>query len=162
MAKPKKGAGGKLSRSETVTVRLDPKLKYAAELAARRHRRTLSSFMEWAVEEAVEKVVVGLKESENAKYVMAKVWSINEVDRFFNFALAYPHLLTHDEEILWEKIKEHDFLWTYDEDKTPKIKDRNREKLKSMWSQFQEYARGEKTLNEMVKLSGKLGHTSPI
>ena len=52
----KKGGGGKLSRSETVTVRLDPKLRFAAELAARKHRRTLSSFIEWAVEESVKNV----------------------------------------------------------------------------------------------------------
>ena len=39
----RKAGGGKLSRSETVTVRLDPKLRYLAELAARIHRRTLSS-----------------------------------------------------------------------------------------------------------------------
>ena len=36
----RKSGGGKLSRSETVTVRLDPKLRYLAELAARIHRRT--------------------------------------------------------------------------------------------------------------------------
>ena len=45
----RKGGGGKLSRSETVTVRLDPKLRYLAELAARLHRRTLSSYVEWAI-----------------------------------------------------------------------------------------------------------------
>jgi hypothetical protein len=45
----RKGGGGKLSRSETVTVRLDPKLRYLAELAARLHRRTLSSYIEWAI-----------------------------------------------------------------------------------------------------------------
>jgi hypothetical protein len=37
----KRKGGGKLSRSETVTVRLDPKLRYLAELAALKQRRTL-------------------------------------------------------------------------------------------------------------------------
>ena len=41
-----KGGGAKLSRSETVTVRLDPKLRYLAELGARSQRRTVSSFIE--------------------------------------------------------------------------------------------------------------------
>ena len=45
----RKGGGGKLSRSETVTVRLDPRLRYLAELAARLHRRTLSSYVEWEI-----------------------------------------------------------------------------------------------------------------
>ena len=43
----------KLNRSETVTVRLDPRLNYLAELAGRAQRRTKSSFIEWAVQEAV-------------------------------------------------------------------------------------------------------------
>src|SRR4051812_37525690 len=54
----RKGGGGKLSRSETVTVRLDPKLRYLAELAARRHRRTLSSYIEWAIEDSLTRVVL--------------------------------------------------------------------------------------------------------
>ncbi len=56
MAKKRKGGGGKLSRSEVVTVRLDPKLRFAADLAARKQRRTLSSFIEWAVEKTVQGV----------------------------------------------------------------------------------------------------------
>ena len=47
------GAGKK---SEVVTVRLDPKLKYLAELAARKHRRPLSSYIEWAVEQSLSRV----------------------------------------------------------------------------------------------------------
>ena len=50
----RRGGGGKLARSETVTVRLAPKLRYLAELAARKQRRTLSSFIEWAIEETLE------------------------------------------------------------------------------------------------------------
>ena len=49
--KKRKGGGSKLSRSEIIQVRLDPKLRFTAELAARKHRRTLSSFVEWAVSE---------------------------------------------------------------------------------------------------------------
>ena len=49
----KKSGGGKLSRSEAVTVRFDAELRYMLELAARKHRRTLSSYIEWAVEESL-------------------------------------------------------------------------------------------------------------
>ena len=59
----RKGGGGKLSRSETVTVRLDPKLRYLAELAARLHRRTLSSYIEWSIKEALDGEV--LKQGDN-------------------------------------------------------------------------------------------------
>ncbi len=47
--------GGKLNKSESVQVRFDPILKMAAELAAAKERRTLSSFTEMAVEDAVKK-----------------------------------------------------------------------------------------------------------
>lgn len=56
MEAKRKGGGGKLSRSEIVTVRLDPKLRFAVELAARKQRRTASSFIEWAVEEAIKRL----------------------------------------------------------------------------------------------------------
>jgi hypothetical protein len=160
MGAKRKGGGGKLSRTETVTVRLDPKLKFAAELAARRHRRTLSSFIEWAVEEASEKVVVGLKENETAKYVMADVWSVNEVDRFFKFAQKYPHLLTHDEEVLWEAIVENTFIWKFKNDKSGGLEDDSLGKLKLMWAEFKEYAKGEKTFNEINELSEEIERTT--
>jgi predicted HicB family RNase H-like nuclease len=40
-------------RSEVVTVRLEPKLKYLAELAARKQRRSLSSYVEWAIKQSL-------------------------------------------------------------------------------------------------------------
>ncbi len=46
--------GGKLSRTETVTVRLDPRLNYLCELAGRAQRRTKSGFIEWAVQRAIK------------------------------------------------------------------------------------------------------------
>lgn len=46
----------KLNRSETVTVRLDPRLNYLAELAGRAQRRTKSSFIEWAVQQAIKEM----------------------------------------------------------------------------------------------------------
>ena len=54
----RKGGGSKLSRSETVTVRLDQKLRYLAELAARKYRRTLSSFIEWAIEDTFNRIML--------------------------------------------------------------------------------------------------------
>jgi len=57
-AKGRGGGGGKLNRSETVTIRLDPKLRYLTELAARQQRRTLSSFIEWAIDSALKDVVL--------------------------------------------------------------------------------------------------------
>lgn len=115
----KKSGGGKLSRSETISVRLDPKLRFAAELAARKQRRTLSSFIEWAVEEAVGRVEIYSDQSSrtSAHDASQQVWDVDEADRFAKLALRFPLLLTHDEEKLWKLICEHGYFWRgkYDE-----------------------------------------------
>lgn len=113
------GRGGKLARSEVVQVRLDPKLRFAAELAAAKERRTLSSFIEWAVERAVRDIVVHYEPSggegafygHTAEAVTNSVWDVNEIDRFVNLARRYPGLLTHDEARRWKFIKETRAFW---------------------------------------------------
>jgi hypothetical protein len=111
--KPKRrGGGGRLSRSETVTVRLDPKLRYLAELAARKQRRTLSSFIEWAIEENLKSV--HLDGNDNSKSIAsesAELWDVDEPDRFAKLAMRYPQMLTHDEQVLWKLVRENKYLW---------------------------------------------------
>ncbi len=89
----KKVGGAKTSRSETVTVRLNPELRFLAEIAARKQHRTLSSFIEWAVQEATVEVPPAL-------------WDVDETDRFINLAINEPALLTFEEQRLWKMIKE--------------------------------------------------------
>jgi len=55
------GGGSKLARTEIVQVRLDPKLRFAAELASKKHRKTLSSFIEWCVSESIHWVWMDLE-----------------------------------------------------------------------------------------------------
>ena len=105
----RKGGGGKLARSETVTVRLDPKLRYLAELAARKQRRTVSSFIEWAVEESLKGV--HLDNTTTLADVATNLWDVDEPDRFAKLALAYDYMLTHEEQILWKLICENGYLW---------------------------------------------------
>lgn len=109
----RKGGGGKLSRSETVTVRLDPKLRYLAELAARLHRRTLSSYIEWSIKEALDDEV--LRQSGNWTLSIGdeaeNLWDVDEADRFAKLALRYPHLLSHEEQVRWKLIRENGYLW---------------------------------------------------
>jgi len=110
MVAKKKGAGGNLTRSQVVTVRLDPKLKFAAELAARKQRRTISSFIEWAVEEAITRIEV--KEKVNVNAVMNQVWHVEDADRFVKLAFNFPELLTYEEEKIWNVIKAYKPFWT--------------------------------------------------
>jgi len=109
----RKGGGGKLSRSETVTVRLDPKLRYLAELAARLHRRTLSSYIEWSIKEALDSEA--LRNNEGVRDTIGTaaefLWDVDDADRFAKLALRYPHLLTHEEQVRWKLIRENGYLW---------------------------------------------------
>jgi len=116
-ADKRKIGGGKLTRSETVTVRLDPKLRYLAELAARKQRRTLSSYIEWALEESLNRVIIdedktfGGEANKTVADVATKLWDVDEPDRFAKLAIQYPDMLTHEEQALWKLIRENGLLW---------------------------------------------------
>lgn len=115
-ARSKKSHGGsQQGRSATVTVRLEPELRYLASLAARRQRRTLSSFLEWAVAEALKNVPLDPSESDLAigsiHAAASRLWDVDEADRFAKLAFRCPDLLTHDEQVLWKLVRECGFFW---------------------------------------------------
>jgi len=107
----RKRSGGKLSRSEVITVRLDPKLRFAAELASRKHRRTLSSFIEWAIGEALDNVVLDSESQVTVRQALKDIWDPDEADRFVMLAAKYPELLNHEEERLWKCIRSYQHVW---------------------------------------------------
>jgi hypothetical protein len=118
--KKPRGGGAKLSRSETVTVRFDPKLRYLAEIAARKHRRTMSSFIEWAVELSLSHVQMTDVDSGNSDSPRRAIsvseatgilWDVDEADRFARLAFQFPDLLLHEEQVLWKLICENGLLW---------------------------------------------------
>lgn len=103
-------------KSEVVTVRLDARLKYLAELAARRQRRPLSSYIEWAIEESLAHVCPAADPSQDPypqtfKDMAGELWDVDEPDRFVRLAIRYPDLLDHEEQRLWKLIRECGYLW---------------------------------------------------
>ncbi len=155
---PKKGGGGRLSRTETVTVRLDPKLRYIAEIAARVQRRTLSSYIEAALMEALvhesirpEWLKSGLEVSAHTVGTEADyLWDVDEADRFVKLALRYPNLLTHDEQMLWKLIRESAFLWRVrgkgasENDGQPSMSTLKLDQLRQHWEALKAVAAGER------------------
>lgn len=111
--KGKRGGGGKLSRSETVTVRLDPKLNYLCELAARAQRRTKSSFIEWAIDNAMSSVCLPSSTSSEKTIAQAadELWDVDEADRIAQLAFYAPVLMTHDEQLIWRLVETNGLLW---------------------------------------------------
>lgn len=109
--------GGTLNRTETVTIRLDPRLNYLCDLAARAHRRSKSSFVEWAIEQALQLVRVpgtqGFDENEDATLdeIAVQLWDIDEADRLAALAFQAPSLMTHEEQVLWKIIRDYGWVW---------------------------------------------------
>lgn len=103
----KRSGGGKLNKSEAVQVRFDPILKMAAELAAGKERRTLSSFTEMAVDQAVKQSFVtrDAKGEVNAWRVAQECWHTKPVHRLMNLAEQYPELLTIEERKLVQSAR---------------------------------------------------------
>jgi hypothetical protein len=153
---PKKG-GGKLNRSETVTVRLDPKLNYLCELASRSQRRTKSSFIEWAVAEALGSVYLndlGDRDSEysvTVKQHASDLWHVDDADRLVALALIAPTLLNHEEQMIWRLIRENGYIWRGRFDARGEwiwdVRDENliRDRLRDKWETFRAVAAGEDT-----------------
>lgn len=120
MAGNKKG-GAKLSRSETVTVRLDPKLNYLCELAARAQRRTKSSFIEWAIADSLKGVQLPEVpydqrstidgEDPTVQEKASQLWNVDEPDRVAALAMIAPALLTHEEQLIWRLVRENGLVW---------------------------------------------------
>jgi hypothetical protein len=110
--RPRGTGGGKLVRSETVTVRLDPKLRYLAELAARMQRRTLSSFIEWAIEDALKRVALhrgtGFNGDDDVTVEQEanRLWDVDGAERFARLAVRYPELLTYEDQQVWKLLND--------------------------------------------------------
>jgi hypothetical protein len=128
-----KTTGARTSRSETVGVRLDPKLRYLAELAAREQQRTLSGFIEWAIRKVLQGDV--LEEPDYGPDPIPKqpaplrgegLWDVDPADRFVLLASARLDLLTIREQRLWKTICQQPLLM----DKKGKL---NRAKVREFW-----------------------------
>jgi hypothetical protein len=154
--KKRDGRGGRLTRSETVTVRFDPKLRYLAELGARTQRRTLSSFVEWAVEAALDRIILSIDiDNDTARTIeneAGKLWDIDEAERLVRLAILYPGLLTYQEQEIWKMLNDSGLFGK------AKSRDENERvvwdwtvledwvfpRLRLHWGKFMEVASGEK------------------
>ncbi len=157
--KNRKSEGGRLRRSEVMTMRFDPRTRYMMELASRVQRRTVSSFIDWAVTEALKGVDLGTRRVSVEGYIenigdppsyrdepiklteeFRKLWDPNEADRLARLALNYPDLLNYDESILWKLIAGCPAVWHGPNDTLEKLDLRV---LRKYWDTFKAVANGE-------------------
>ena len=111
MAEKNRKAKAGVPRTEVFAMRLDPKLKYLAEIAARKQRRSLANFVEWAIEEALKGVPLAEADingnGPTVANVATQLWALNEPERLRNLATHYPELLSYDEQLVWRVLNEH-------------------------------------------------------
>ena len=113
MTNGKRKAKSGTTRTEVFAMRLDPKLKYLAEIAARKQRRSLANFMEWAIELGLSNTEIGGDSNERITVwdQSTKLWDVDEADRFATLAFLNPELMTYDEQVLWKLICETGYVW---------------------------------------------------
>lgn len=156
------------SRTEVFAMRLDPKLKYLAEIAARKQRRSLANFIEWALDEALAKVKLVESGDFNGQYdrsvldEASKLWDLEPSDRLIKLAESYPDLLTYEEQIILKAIFEISVSETYKDDagKTQFIcydfvdgagnnKTADRVTVRECWPKLVAYAEGNATVEDV-------------
>lgn len=161
---PSTKGGAKLSRSETVTVRLDPQLNYLCELAARAQRRTKSSFIEWAIADSLKRVSLPEVpenqrefdgEDPTIQQRKAQLWQVDEPDRLVALALIAPALLTHEEQLIWKILRENGYFWKGRFDKQNRwsweVDDASliRDRLRRHWATIQGAALGDLPMDQL-------------
>ena len=162
--KKRKGGGAKLARTETVTVRLDEKLRYLAELAARKQRRTLSSFIEWAVQDSLERVMLRAPTSGDAAKTVASeaahLWDVDEAARFVKLATHYPELLTYEEQLQLNLLISQ-LVWDYPRDPETGARDpaANSTDMRDRIAMVRSIWQNIRAMSPQELLQGELPHT---
>ncbi|VVN47573.1 hypothetical protein [Pseudomonas fluorescens] len=108
MAKNKPNQGAR--KTETLTLRLDPKVRLTIELISRVRRQSITGVVEAAIEDIafdldVPFVEDGAVKSAALGAVFSEIWSTDESELFINMCFRLPSLLTYEEQRLWETIK---------------------------------------------------------
>lgn len=95
MSKPKQ------PRKELTSLRLEPQVKYLAEIASRVQRRSLTNYIEWAIEECLKQTPIRPNDQPVAD-LMLELWDVNEPERLIKLASIAPELLTYDEQLIFK------------------------------------------------------------
>ena len=103
-----------MKRTKMVSVRLTPKLRFAADIAARFQRRTVSSLLEVGVAHYLTTLDVtepgynvGDKRPAKLMELVESLWDPDESDRFVTLAEKQRWLLNNEEDHRWKAIQEH-------------------------------------------------------
>ncbi|SDP40828.1 hypothetical protein SAMN04489798_5663 [Pseudomonas arsenicoxydans] len=143
--KPNQGA----RKTETLTLRLDPKIKFLIEMVARKKRQSITGVIESAIEEYAKgiKIDAYLWDDEEKKNVEQEVtllrlcneiYSTDDSHRFGLLFYVAPQLMNHEEQRLKETVYASPVFWLdyphSDDDKLEDDIDIN--KLRAHWEEL--------------------------
>lgn len=108
MARPKKH----VQPTVNVSLRIDPKVKFAIELLAREQKRTITGAIEWAIQRAMAGQEVSTSMGQcSFQELVDRTWTPDELQRVMYLGANAEHLLSHEESCLWTVIKTNPLLY---------------------------------------------------
>lgn len=108
------------TKSVGISLRIDPKIKFALDIAGKTQKRSLTAVVEWAVSKALS--LEPVDNENNFMGVINDIWTTDASKRFINLCYKLPEALTYEEQRLWETIKASSVFWK-DYDKCKFTKD---------------------------------------
>jgi hypothetical protein len=115
-----KARNAEMVRSETLTFRLDARLKFLTGLAARSQGRKLSNYVEQSLEQSFANVLIEDEREPNTETnakpygksladMADQLWDVNESTRFLNVVHTAPWLITDGESKLLSVVRHSDY-----------------------------------------------------
>lgn len=105
----------KPTRSETLGLRLDPRLKFALELASRDQRRSISGTVEWCVERVLKEIHaddVALQGNWTFYDLTHRLYDVDPNCQLANICAWAPRLATYEELQKYRVMHMTQGLWT--------------------------------------------------
>lgn len=98
---------GPRNKSEVITIRINPKLKFGLELVARLHNRSVAQTVEMAIPRVLEDPFDVIQNSRDVRYdrfIVNRLRTPTRGERLLKMVLADPELQGFEEEVLWNKL----------------------------------------------------------
>lgn len=144
----KRSTSPKSLKGESINIRVTPKIKFGLELLARKQHRSLTSVIEWMVDNSLQDELFDRGRGES---MIEVVWDPDPIHRLANLGSTYPSLLTYEEEVLWKAIMRlPDLLWSVPDGDKARIEEIVKNKGKDFSSRFLRFEVLSKFWNELI------------
>jgi hypothetical protein len=127
------------TKTQTLSLRLDPKTKFTLEFVARIRGQTLTTIVERAIRESCDRVTIEDRnwDGSDEKFTWQSFWDPEEGVRTLKLLACEHYPSTYDEDELREFTKAHwEFFYTSDTAEVPR-----RAFVEILWPKIDEYRR---------------------